>query len=331
MSKFQNIIDFYKIGGLAAVSKAIQAKLASYKYKLRSDWPVSELVNGDMVAFAHRYGYFYDILNPKSFSEKVHTYKVLYEDPSMSEIVDKYSFKEYVRRQLGSDRYVAKAYAIYDSVDQIEKDWKNLPDSFVLKSTISSDGNNIIFVENKEDISFESIRDELKKCFDPKNTQLNGWAHAYYSLKPRVLAEEYMHELDGGNLIDYKFYCFDGRVEFVYTTSRTFDSKENPSEADYPRTFFNTKWEKINVALADHPTADGIPKPKHFEEMIEIAKKLSKGFPFVRVDFYDTEDLPLLGEMTFYPTGGMKTLTPIEYDRELGDLFIIPKEKLLKF
>ena len=110
-----------------------------------------------------------------------------------------------------------------------------------------------------------------------------------------------------------------------------FESKENPSDANYPRTFFNTKWEKLDISLGNHPTAENIQRPQHFDEMLKIAKELSTGYPFVRVDFYDTEETPLLGEMTFYPTGGWKTLSPIEFDRQLGDLFVIPTENLIRF
>lgn len=331
MSKANTLKKAYKIGGFPLVAKVVHGALQTRLTRTpKYQWQVNKLVAADMTSFVMTYGYGFDILNPKSFTEKIHTYKLLYDDPVMSEIVDKYTFKDYVKRALGSNKYVAKAYGVYESIEDLEKAWTSLPKEFVLKSTISSDGNNIIFVKDKEKTSFESIRADVIKCFDPWHTQLNGFARAYYPLKARVLAEEYMHELDGGNLIDYKFYCLDGNVEFGYTTSRLFESKENPSDADYPRTFFNTKGEKINIALGSHPTARGIIKPKHFEEMIRIATELSKGFPFVRVDFYDTEDSPLLGEMTFYPTGGWKTLSPIEFDRKLGDKFIIPAKKLIK-
>jgi len=34
------------------------------------------------------------------------------------------------------------------------------------------------------------------------------------------------------------------------------------------------------------PITEEVPKPKNFDEMIRIAKDLSKGFPHVRVDLY---------------------------------------------
>ena len=61
--------------------------------------------------------------------------------------------------------------------------------------------------------------------------------------------------------------------------------------------------------------------------MLEIVKKLSVGFPFVRVDFFDTEEKLYLAEMTFYPGGGLFRYDPESFNKELGDLFILPKRK----
>lgn len=331
MSKIEILKKSIRAGGMNGLTKIIHSYVDThFRKEVKSKWPIKSLVNSDMAQYGIMYGYYFDIYNPHSFTEKIHTYKLLYEDPRMSEIVDKYTFKGYVQKILGSSKYVAKPYGVYNSVEQLKKAWHELPNEFVLKSTISGDGNNIIFIEDKNSVDFQSLVEDLQNCLNPRNTLLNGYAKAYRTLQPRILAEEFMKELDGSGLIDYKFYCFDGNVEFVYTTSRVFESKDNPSDSDYPRTFFDPNWKKIDVALGNHPTANGIKKPRHFEEMLEIAKKVSSGFPFVRVDFYDTKDYPLLGEMTFYPTGGWKTLSPIEFDRKLGEKFIIPADKLIK-
>ena len=58
--------------------------------------------------------------------------------------------------------------------------------------------------------------------------------------------------------------------------------------------------------------------------MLEISRILSSEFPFVRVDFFDTRDSLFVAELTFYPGGGNKSYNPISFDKELGDLFIMP-------
>ena len=331
MSKVRNLIASIKKGGITGVRQLY----LDYKYRhsniLVSQWPLYARVNSDLMQFSRKYGYEMDINNPKTCTEKIHTYKLLYDDPIMAQIVDKYDFKNYVKKTLGSDKYTAPVYGVWNSFREIEDAWGNLPDEFVLKSTISGDGNNIVFVKNKKSVDLGLIREELEKCFVPEHTQLNGFARAYYLCKPRVLAEKYIHEFDGSdNLNDYKFYCFNGAVECVYTTSRVFNDTENPSDSDYPRTFFDKNWNMLNVTLENHPTDPKAKKPIHFDEMITIAEELSKGFPFVRIDFYDVLESPLLGEMTFYPAGGLKPLKPLAYDQELGNKLVLPSNKLEK-
>ena len=42
-------------------------------------------------------------------------------------------------------------------------------------------------------------------------------------------------------------------------------------------------------------------KPKSFELMKELVRKLAHGFKFVRVDLYEIDGKPIFGEYTFTP------------------------------
>jgi hypothetical protein len=57
--------------------------------------------------------------------------------------------------------------------------------------------------------------------------------------------------------------------------------------------------------------------------MVAIAKKLSEGFPHVRVDFYNENNMVIFGEMTFYPASGYTRFTPDKIDFYLGSFFSI--------
>lgn len=302
-------------------TKKLRLKFMPPMYKM----PLEYRIKKDMDVFEHTFGYRFDIYKAKSFTEKIHTYKLLYSDPKIGDIVDKYKFKSYIKQSLGYRGLCAKAYGVYSNADEFKQAWELLPQEFVLKSTISSDGKNIIFVKDKSSADFRSIYKEVKKWFNPRNTLLNSFSLGYYNQQPRVLAEEWLHIIsdNNGNLKDYKFFCFNGEIRFVYTTSRTF------VDNDYPRTFFDLNWNKIDASLGYHPTAETAEKPKHFKEMVDICKSLSKGFPFVRMDFYDSEEMPMLGEMTFYPTGGFMPIEPHSLDLELGELMNIPEDMLL--
>ena len=71
-----------------------------------------------------------------------------------------------------------------------------------------------------------------------------------------------------------------------------------------------------------------IEKPKGFDIMIDLAKKLSKGIPHVRVDFYDIDGKVYFGELTFYHFSGFEKFEPEEWDKKLGDMLELPKEKI---
>lgn len=57
--------------------------------------------------------------------------------------------------------------------------------------------------------------------------------------------------------------------------------------------------------------------------MIELAGILSKGLPFVRVDFFNVNGKLYFGEFTFYDWGGMKLLNE-PWETYLGNLIILP-------
>ena len=62
--------------------------------------------------------------------------------------------------------------------------------------------------------------------------------------------------------------------------------------------------------------------------MIELARKLSASFPFVRVDFFDTPKQLYLAELTFEPNGGFGKYNKPEFDIRVGELITLPNEPL---
>ena len=64
--------------------------------------------------------------------------------------------------------------------------------------------------------------------------------------------------------------------------------------------------------------------------MKELSKKLSKNIPFIRVDFYEVNGQIYFGELTFFPCSGFIPFEPEEWDRKLGDMLKLPKEKKIE-
>ena len=61
--------------------------------------------------------------------------------------------------------------------------------------------------------------------------------------------------------------------------------------------------------------------------MLNIAAKLSKDFPFVRVDLYNVDGKVYFGELTFYPWSGYVQFEPDEFDYLLAKPLHLTKFK----
>ena len=114
---------------------------------------------------------------------------------------------------------------------------------------------------------------------------------------------------------DYKFHCFNGKVEFIsFHLDRFGDHKTGE---------FDTKWNLLPFSWAC-PSVKGrldknTPKPQNLNKMIKIAEKLSKDFDYVRVDLYSVDDKIYFGELTFHHGAGFVKILPEEYDLIYGE------------
>lgn len=281
------------------------------------DWTQEELSKGVMECYKRHMGYAFDINKPVLFTEKLQWYKVFYRRPDMERITDKYLFKLYINERLG-EGFTIPVYKSWTDVDTLEKDWDLLPEEFVLKANLQSDGRNIMVVHKKSSIKFKRIKRKLKTWFDVRDTLANSYDCNTYCGTPRILAEEYMANFED-QLFDYKFFCFDGKPFCVYVAQDHF-GKEGSHIS-----FYDLDWNKMDVKYGNHIVGDA-PKPKHYDEMVEIAEKLSVGFPFIRVDFFDTDEKLFVAEMTFNPGGGVTKYHPDSFNKKMGDLFKLPIE-----
>jgi TupA-like ATPgrasp len=137
-----------------------------------------------------------------------------------------------------------------------------------------------------------------------------GWLDEwlYSQITPGVLVEPFVG-IDGKLPVDYKFYVFGGRVEFVQV--------HIDRERHHRWIILDRNWRRVSS-----PTIDEDPQmPYSLPAMIEAAEMLGKAFDFVRADFYDISGRPLFGEMTFYPGSGLDAFDPVALDTRMGKLW----------
>ncbi|MDO4413682.1 MAG: ATP-grasp fold amidoligase family protein [Erysipelotrichaceae bacterium] len=282
----------------------------------RDQWPLEERIEGAMSLFEQKQGYRFDIDHPVLFTEKVIWYKLFYDRKDLIRLVDKYLFKDYIAEHLG-EGYTIPLLGVWDNIDSLEKDWDSLPEEFCLKSTLQSDGYFIKMVHEKSRINFSDVKAEFVKWLRPEKTLINSFCRAYYGAVPRIIAEEYKTEIND-QLYDYKVFCFNGEPAYVYVATDHF-----PGQLSHI-SFYDLNWNRMDVQYGSHPNCD-VEKPADFDEMIRIAKQLSADFPFIRVDFFDTQEKLYVAELTLYPGGGQTPIHPESFNKELGDRFVLPE------
>lgn len=284
--------------------------------------PKTYLIRYNMSQFKRGQGYSFDMNDPHSFNEKIQWYKFNYYDDRMPQCVDKLGFKDYAQKCLGED-FCAKTLGIWDSIEDLEKAWDSLPEKFCLKSNCMEMNFGVIIVTDKSRFDFKKAKPRITKWLKKKYTLVNSMYTPYKDVEPKIFAEEYIGSAD--SLVDYKFYCFGGEPYCANATTRRFcDGKI----LDEGIAYYDTEWNvlKGNVAGRIQKTVE---KPECLEKMLDMARKLSSGFPFIRVDFYFTNGRVYTGEVEFYPGAGYGKYEPYEFDLELGDKFVLPPKNTL--
>ena len=258
------------------------------------------------------FGKFPNLVYPQTFNEKLQWLKLHDKHEEYSELVDKYEVKNYICNSIGKE-YVIPTLGVYNSFDEI--DFDVLPNQFVLKTTHDSGG--VVVCPDKNKLDINKAREVLQKSLRT-NYFYTGREYPYKNLKPRIIAEKYMVDESGTELKDYKFFCFNGEPKYMLLVSGRQAGKKR---FDY----FDLNWNHLPVHDVGCPGAERLPaKPDNFEEMIFIAKKLSKGMTHVRVDLYNINCKIFFGELTFFDGSGLSVYDPREWDFKFGQFLKLP-------
>lgn len=266
--------------------------------------------------FKNRVGYWPHLNHPRSFNEKLQWLKLNDRHAEYTQMVDKIDAKKYVASIIG-DKYIIPTLGVWNSVDEIE--WDKLPNQFVIK--VSSDSGGIVVCKDKQTLDIEKAKEKLTNGWG-KNYYVHNKEYPYRDLTPRIIAEEYKEDESGYELRDYKIFCFNGEPKILFVAS---DRQKAGEDTKFD--FFDLNWNHLPFTNGHPNSKEHIAKPKNFEEMLEIAKKLSVGIPQVRIDLYNCNGQIYFGEITFFHWSGMTAFDPIEWDFKLGKMIKLPCDK----
>ena len=267
-------------------------------------------------------GYELDLDNPKTFSEKLQWLKLYNRDPKYVKMVDKIEAKKYVASIIGEE-YVVPTYATYNDVSEI--DFDALPDQFVLKTTHAGGSVGVVICHDKTTFDKKAALNNLSIAMKRDHSKL-GREWVYSKIKPRIIAEQLL-EVKTNNagdiydLPDYKFFCFDGKVKALFVGSER-------QTGNVKFDFFDEDFNHLDF-IQGHPNLGRcIPKPTRFDQMKELAEKLSKGLPHARIDLYDTGNNIYFGEITFFHFSGFTPFEPKEWDYTFGSWITLPNKRI---
>jgi hypothetical protein len=252
-----------------------------------------------------------NLKNPSYYNDKIQWLKLYWRDNLASICADKYKVRDYVKEKIGEE-YLNDLLSVYNKVDDI--DFSLLPDKFVLKATHGS-GFNLICKSKSElkwDIYQKEMKIWLKKDYASQNKE---WV--YNDIQPKLIVEKYLEDTESKSLNDYKVFCFNGDPKIIQVDIDRFGS--------HRRNFYDLDWNLVDGESAyPNDTNIKIVKPEKLNEIINLSKILSYGFPHVRVDFYILNDRVIFGEMTFFHQSGLSFMTPAKFEKQMGEWLKLP-------
>jgi hypothetical protein len=251
--------------------------------------------------------------NPQTYNEKIQWLKLYDSTPIKTRLADKYLVRDWVKERIG-EKYLIPLLGVWDKFDDI--DFERLPDKFVLKANHGSGWN--IIVKDKSTFEKAAAKGKFSIWLNTNFAFVNGLELHYKGITPKIIAEPYL-ENDNGDLYDYKVLCFNGEPYYVLVDS--------DRQTNHKRNIYDLEWNL--QPFRDYPNSGPKNKPNNLDEMIFLAKTLSKCFVLVRVDFYVLNDGSLkFGELTFTPCSGQSRWNLPEYDLVLGQMITLPKAKI---
>ena len=251
-----------------------------------------------------------NLKTPKWFSEKLQWLKLYDRQEIYTTMVDKYLVKDVVASSIGRE-YIIPTIGVWDRAEDI--DFEKLPDRFVLKCNHDSGG--VVICQNK--LEFNQIEAVQKLNMHlRRDSYYSSREWPYKGVKRKIIAEKLLFDPENDDLIDYKFYCFGGEPRYCQVIK---DRRVRETIDFYDTNWILQPFTGLGLGLG-FPHGSYTEKPKNYETMLLIARKLSAGTKFVRIDLYNINGHVYFGEFTLYPKSGLGIFLPDEWNKKIGDM-----------
>lgn len=216
---------------------------------------------------------------------------------------NKYEMKKIIKNMNISNLHISKVLGTYNNFNEI--DISQLPEKFVIKVSHWSGDTRVIYSHS----DFIKRYSDLKQYFDNimRRVYSNGKEPHYKYIKPYLFIEEWI-DIEP---IEYKIHCIHGEPANIICV-----------KVNQASTIYNLSWTRENASIMSHRSLGNIPKPIYLDNIIDISRKLSKRFDYVRVDLFISDNAIYFGELTFTPAACKEIFSPIQYSNKLLNLYM---------
>ena len=316
--------------------RAIQ-KIVVWTYKQKFSRSVIEKAAAHFPARTNKLINEFLTTRPRTFNEHIR-YRMVRSSGQLEIIfADKLSSKTHINSLLGRQNLTPTTLKIFSNATQMSA--FDFPSEFVLKANHYSGGSVICWkgaprnvkwsdspfsrnMLNPNDLSPELLVNFFQGVLRTTSKRFVFPEVPYENAKPAIILEElFQDEINGALPSDLKLFMFNGELKLI--RFHTLESKESLSknidefDSDW-RHLPNQFYEPSKVFTNAHIRPQ---MPGFFPEILEVAKTLSSGIDFVRVDFLLTSQGYRVGELTSFPTAGLGRWKKGKIDHELGSLF----------
>ncbi|MCL7945109.1 ATP-grasp fold amidoligase family protein [Marinobacter sp. ATCH36] len=290
--------------------------MSSFNNFLKSVYLALPLTLREQIRFRFNTGYFPRHRCPVTFNEKTLHRKLNWSNPLFSKCADKIGAKIYVAGR-HPDLVVLRNLA---EGEQLSLD--------ILRRTIAEHGEVVLKTNHDSGAPFfvnstwsdeqlrsvcAAVNSRLKSKFG--QLQCENW---YSDITPKYLIESKIETGPGVQLCDYKFHVFSHGVDQDPTIILHVDFDRF---TNHTRSFFDSELNWLPFSVRYPAIYTQVPRPLHFDRMLDIAKDLASPFSYARVDLYNVEGAIFFGEITFANESGRGRFSDKAYDEWLGNLW----------
>jgi hypothetical protein len=159
-----------------------------------------------------------DLGNPRTFTEKLYRQMIdvnRFGNPVFTRLADKYLARDHVAEVVGSQYLVP---LIWSGPDPFKIPFDKLPKLCIAKTNHGS--GNVVKLYAPHDP--RTIGTVLQRWLD----QNHYWSHRefqYFDIRPLAMIEECLDDGEREGPLDYRFWCFNGKVEAIQADNNAHD------------------------------------------------------------------------------------------------------------